>query len=85
MTQGMGETVSFKRERESEERVKEILQSVYKSLEEKGYNPVNQMVGYMISGDPAYITSHNDARSLICKVDRDEIMEVLVREYLTSS
>lgn len=83
MTQGMEETVSFKRERESKERIKEILQSVHKALEEKGYNPVNQLVGYMISGDPAYITSHNDARSLICKVDRDEIMEVLVREYLT--
>lgn len=84
MTQGMEETVSFKREREGEERIKEVLESVYKSLEEKGYNPVNQMVGYMISGDPAYITSHNDARSLICKVDRDEIMEVLVKEYLNS-
>ncbi len=84
MAQGMDETVSFKRERDGEERIKEILQSVYKALEEKGYNPVNQLVGYMISGDPAYITSHNDARSLICKVDRDEIMEVLVREYLAS-
>jgi uncharacterized protein (UPF0297 family) len=83
MAQGRGETVSFKREGESKERIKEILKSVHKALEEKGYNPVNQMVGYMISGDPAYITSHNDARSLICKVDRDEIMEVLVREYLS--
>ena len=82
MAQGMDETVSFKRERDGEERIKEILQSVYKALEEKGYNPVNQLVGYMISGDPAYITSHNDARSLICKVDRDEIMEVLLKKYL---
>lgn len=77
------ETVSFKRQREGEEIINDIIQSVYKSLEEKGYNPVNQLVGYMLSGDPAYITSHNDARTLICKADRDEIMEVLLKEYLS--
>jgi uncharacterized protein (UPF0297 family) len=82
MTNENQETVSFKREREGAECIKEILQTVYKALEEKGYNPINQLVGYMISGDPAYITNHNDARSLICKMDRDEIMEVLVRKYL---
>jgi len=75
------ETVSFKRQREGEQIIKDILQSVYKSLEEKGYNPINQLVGYMISGDPAYITSHNDARTLICKADRDEIMEIMAKEY----
>ncbi len=82
MAQDMGKTVSFSRQREGEDRIKEILQNVYGALAEKGYNPINQLVGYMISGDPAYITSHNDARNLICKVDRDEIMEVLFREYL---
>lgn len=75
-------TVSFKLEKEGEAKVLSIIQSVHKSLEEKGYNPINQLVGYMISGDPAYITSHNDARKLICKVDRDEIMEVLIKKIL---
>ncbi|WP_054695512.1 IreB family regulatory phosphoprotein [Syntrophomonas palmitatica] len=77
-----GNTVSFQRDREDESRVDAILKAVYQSLEEKGYNPVNQLVGYMISGDPAYITSHKDARSLICKVDRDVIMEILLKNYL---
>ncbi len=59
-----------------------ILGKVYQALEEKGYNPVNQIVGYLISGDPAYITSHKNARSLIRTIDRDEILEELIREYL---
>lgn len=83
MPQGPGEhTVSFKRERDDEDQVRAILKEVYESLAEKGYNPINQLVGYMISGDPAYITSHRQARNLICKVDRDEIMEVLIKKYL---
>mgnify|MGYP000942748040 FL=1 len=82
MPQGPGETVSFKIEKENQKTVQNVLQAVYQSLEEKGYNPINQLVGYMISGDPAYITSHNEARSLICKVDRDEIMEILLKNYL---
>lgn len=83
MPQGPGEhTVSFKRERDDEDQVRTILQDVYEALEEKGYNPINQLVGYMISGDPAYITSHRQARNLICKVDRDDIMEVLIKKYL---
>ncbi len=77
-----GNTVSFQWDREDENRVDTILKAVYQSLEEKGYNPVNQLVGYMISGDPAYITSHKEARSLICKVDRDVIMEILLKNYL---
>lgn len=77
------ETVSFKLERDGEDRVKAVLQMVYEALEEKGYNAINQLVGYMISGDPAYITSHNEARSLICKVDRDEILEILLKKYLS--
>ncbi|MGI6435055.1 MAG: IreB family regulatory phosphoprotein [Syntrophomonadaceae bacterium] len=83
MTNGTGKTVSFSLTKDGEERVKSILQAVHQALEEKGYNPINQLVGYMISGDPAYITSHNEARSLICKVDRDEIMEVLIKDYLS--
>lgn len=83
MPQDPGEqTVSFKRERDDEDQVRTILLDVYAALEEKGYNPINQLVGYMISGDPAYITSHRQARNLICKVDRDEIMEVLIKKYL---
>jgi len=83
MPQGPGEhTVSFKRERDAEDQVRTILLDVYQALAEKGYNPINQLVGYMISGDPAYITSHGQARNLICKVDRDEIMEVIIKKYM---
>ena len=59
-----------------------ILERVYEALQEKGYNPVNQMVGYIMSGDPTYITSHNNARSLIMKVERDELVEELLTEYI---
>ena len=83
MTQGPGEkTVSFKWEKDDEEKVRSILVEVYEALEEKGYNPINQLVGYMISGEPAYITNHRQARNLICRVDRDEILEVLLKKYL---
>lgn len=75
-------TVQFRLEKDGEDRVRSILQTVYSALEEKGYNPINQLTGYMISGDPAYITSHNEARNLICKVDRDEILEILIKHYL---
>ena len=61
---------------------KDILEFVYRALVEKGYNPVNQIVGYIMSGDPTYITSHNNARSLIMKVERDEILEELMRNYV---
>ena len=61
---------------------KEILEIVYTALREKGYNPVNQIVGYIMSGDPTYITSHKNARSLIMKVERDEILEELMRVYI---
>ncbi|MDM8279690.1 IreB family regulatory phosphoprotein [Ligilactobacillus agilis] len=62
--------------------VKETLTTVYNALEEKGYNPINQIVGYLLSGDPAYIPRLNDARNLIRKYERDEIIEELVRSYL---
>ena len=76
------ETVSFNVEREKNEKSKEILKEVYNSLKEKGYNPINQIVGYILSGDPTYITSHNDARNLIRKVERDELLEKMVEEYI---
>ena len=62
--------------------MKIILTRVYNALQEKGYNPINQIVGYLLSEDPTYITNHLDARSLICKIDRDELMQDLVRRYL---
>ncbi len=62
--------------------VREVLLTVYDALQEKGYNPINQIVGYLLSGDPAYIPRHKDARNLIRKVDRDELIEELVKSYL---
>lgn len=64
--------------------VQDVLLQVYGALQEKGYNPINQIVGYLLSGDPAYIPRHNDARSLIRKLERDEIIEELVKSYLKS-
>ena len=64
---------------------KQVLLTVHSALREKGYNPVNQIVGYILSGDPTYITSHLGARSLICKLERDELLEELVTFYLDSS
>ena len=68
--------------KEQEYDVASILKDVYEALTEKGYNPVNQIVGYIMSGDPTYITSHKNARSLIMKVERDEILEVLFENYI---
>ena len=62
--------------------MEEVLKSVYAALVEKGYNPINQIVGYILSEDPTYITTHNNARSLIRKIDRDELLQELVRNYL---
>ena len=73
------ETVSFKVERDKKIEARDILQQVYV---EKGYNPINQIVGYILSGDPTYITSHNDARGLIRKIERDELLEKMVKEYI---
>lgn len=76
------ETVSFNVEKEKNERTKEILKKVYMALEEKGYNPINQIVGYILSGDPTYITSYNNARNLIRKIERDELLEEMVKTYI---
>ncbi|ATW28326.1 IreB family regulatory phosphoprotein [Candidatus Formimonas warabiya] len=72
----------FKVNKEEELNPGEILLSVFAALKEKGYNPINQLVGYLISGDPAYITSHNQARSLIRRVERDDLIEELLKSYL---
>ena len=75
-------TMNFEVEREENTRTREILKEVYEALTEKGYNPINQIVGYILSGDPTYITSHNDARNLIRKVERDELLENMVKFYI---
>lgn len=76
------DTRFFEKVEEQKLEVNEILSLVYAALKEKGYNPVNQIVGYVMSGDPTYITSHNNARSLIMKAERDEILEELLRNYI---
>ncbi|MTI94954.1 MAG: IreB family regulatory phosphoprotein [Firmicutes bacterium] len=76
------ETVSFRLDAEESNETRTILVEVFTALKEKGYNPINQIVGYLISGDPAYITSHRNARSLIRKLERDDILEELVTAYL---
>ena len=76
------ETVSFNVEKEKNKRTKEILKEVYEALSEKGYNPINQLVGYILSGDPTYITSHNNARKLIRQIERDEALEEMVKTYI---
>ena len=78
----LSNTQYFKVKTEPEVQVKEVLDVVYTAMEEKGYNPVNQIVGYIMSGDPTYITSYKGARSMIMKVERDELVEELLTEYI---
>lgn len=78
-------TQFFKVQTETEYDVADVIASVFSSLKEKGYNPVSQIVGYIMSGDPTYITSHNGARSLIMRVERDEIIEVLLEDYIKNN
>lgn len=75
-------TITFSIKDTKELETKSILLNVYQALEEKGYNPLNQIVGYILSEDPTYITSYKNARSLICRIDRDELMNNLVKNYL---
>ena len=75
-------TIFFKVEKEKKSNSKQILKQVYEALVEKGYNPINQIVGYILSGDPTYITSYKDSRSLIRQLERDELLEELVKEYI---
>ena len=75
-------TIQFKLTTSSPEEMKEVLTTVYGALVEKGYNPINQIVGYILSEDPTYITTHNHARRLIRRIDRDELLQELVKNYL---
>lgn len=76
------ETMMFKVQVEDENQPRDILFSVYSSMKERGYNPISQLVGYLLSGDPAYITSHNNARSMIRRLERDELLEEVLKKYL---
>ena len=78
----LDKTMSFNFEKEKNTKTKEILKEVYESLVEKGYNPINQIVGYILSGDPTYITSHKDARNKIRQIARDELLDKMVRNYI---
>ena len=75
-------TISFSIAEDREKEVKKILTTVYEALRQKGYNPINQIVGYILSEDPTYITNYNNARALIRKLDRDELLQELVKQYL---
>lgn len=79
----MQDTILYS-EQDKEKQVEAIMKQVYRALKEKGYNPVNQIVGYIMSGDPSYITNHMGARSLVTKAERDEILEAMVKKYLDS-
>ena len=81
--QDLKNTQYFKVEKEPQMKVSDVIDVVYHALSEKGYNPVNQIVGYIMSGDPTYITSYQNARSLICRFERDELLEEVVRYYIT--
>ena len=78
----MSETTIFSIYNEKDEEIKTTLQEVYDALQEKGYNPINQIIGYILSEDPTYITTHRDARKKIRKLDRDDILQSLLRKYL---
>ena len=78
----LDKTMTFSLNGDKDQQMKQVLTSVYDSLREKGYNPINQIVGYILSEDPTYITTHNNARSLIRKIDRDELLRAMVRCYL---
>ena len=82
MSENLHDTQFFQTVQENKMDVSQVLELVYNALSEKGYNPVNQIVGYVMSGDPTYITSHKSARSLIMKVERDDIMELLLSYYI---
>lgn len=75
-------TMTFSLTQEKDNEMRQVLTTVYDALREKGYNPINQIVGYILSEDPTYITTHNNARSLIRRIDRDELLRTLVRSYL---
>ena len=80
----LDKTITFSLDFDKEENIRNVLTLVYDTMKEKGYNPINQLVGYILSEDPTYITTHKNARSLIRKIDRDELLRSMVRSYLNS-
>ena len=76
------ETIRFSLRDEHETEMRRTLVTIYEALQEKGYNPISQIVGYILSEDPTYITTHNNARSLVRRIDRDELLQILVKDYL---
>ena len=82
MTENTRNTIKFTVPSDDKDNMRRILRNVFDALDEKGYNPINQIVGYLLTEDPTYITNYNNARSMICKLDRDELMQALVRCYL---
>ena len=78
-----GNTIKFTVPGDDKENMRRILRGVFDALNEKGYNPINQIVGYLLTEDPTYITNYTGARSMICKLDRDELLQELVRDYLS--
>ena len=80
----MDYTRRFRIDLDKDDEIKAVLTTVYNALQEKGYNPINQIVGYILSEDPTYITNHNNARALIRKVDRDELLQTVVKYYLNN-
>ena len=79
----MNSTIKVTVGNDDKDNMRRVLRSVFDALNEKGYNPINQIVGYLLTEDPTYITNYNSARSMICKLDRDELMQQLVRDYLS--
>lgn len=80
----MGETKKFSIDNQNESEIKQIILTTYEALKEKGYNPISQIVGYILTEDPTYITTHNNARSLIRRVDRFELLQILLSDYISS-
>lgn len=78
----LNETMKFNVNNDKEQEVRDIMSNVYKSLQEKGYDPISQIIGYILSGDPTYITSYNGARSMIVRIERDELLEEFVKNYI---
>lgn len=77
-------TLTFSLGTDQEQEIRRIMLTVYEALKEKGYNPINQIVGYLLSEDPTYITTHNNARSLILRIDRDTLLQTLIKYYMTN-
>ena len=85
MSEQFNHTMKFDIEKEKEYKAQDIITLVYEALQEKGYNPINQFIGYILSGDPTYITGYNNARSLIRKIERDELLEEILKYYLANN